>query len=87
MQKLKTYLLRTQRPKVLPLEPCVSQNITSHASLTARDIFLESTLPVHLSAFFSKISPEFFLCQVLPTLVPVWAYRVIWVTLRVVPDE
>ena len=39
-QKLKSYLLRTQSSKVLPLKPGVGQYIDIHATLTAKDFFL-----------------------------------------------
>ena len=60
-QKLKTHLLRTQSPKVLPLKLGAGQNIALYASPTARDFFLESiyTLLVHSLAFFPEPLPSF----------------------------
>ena len=49
-QKLKSHLLRTQSLKVFPLKPTVSQYIAIHATLTARDFFLISTLPIPVYA-------------------------------------
>ena len=51
--------MRTQSLKVLHLKRGVGQYLAIHASLTASEFFLISTLPVHSSAF-SKTSPEFF---------------------------
>ena len=71
-QKLKSHLMRTQSLKVLSSKPAVGQYTAMHATLTARDFFLAiSTLPVHSPAFFSKTSPEFFLCYLWLTPVPV----------------
>ena len=58
-QKLKSHLLRTQSLNVLPLKPGVGQYIAVHATLTARDFFLISTLPAHSSAFFKNL-PRFY---------------------------
>ena len=58
-QKLKSHLLRTQSLKVFPLKPTVSQYIAIHATLTARDFLLISTLPAHSSAFFPNLSRFF----------------------------
>ena len=64
-QKLKTHLLRTQSSEVLPLRPGMGQYIAMHASPTANDLFLASyILLLHSPAFFSNISPEFFLLAV-----------------------
>ena len=60
--KLKTHLLKTQSPKVLPLKPGVDQNIAMQASLTARGFFLElffTRLPVHSPVFFQNLSRAF----------------------------
>ena len=53
-QKLKSHRLRTQSLKVLPLKPGVGQYIATHATLTARDCWLISSLPVHSPAFLLK---------------------------------
>ena len=58
-QKLKSHLGRTQSLKVLLLKPGIGQYIVIHATLTARDFFLISTLPVHSPAFFPKPLPIF----------------------------
>ena len=58
-QKLKSHLVRTQTLNVLPFKPGVGQYIAIHATLTAREFFLISTLPVHSSAFFPKPLPIF----------------------------
>ena len=58
-QKLKSHLVRTQSLNVLPLKPEVGQYIAIHATLTARDFLLISTLPVHSPAFFPKPLPTF----------------------------
>ena len=42
-----------------PLKPGVGQYIAMHATLTARDFLLISTLPVHSPAFFPKPLPIF----------------------------
>ena len=71
-RKLKSHLLRTQSLKILPLKPGVGQYIAIHAMLPPGiSSLLISTLPVHSPAFFSKTSPEFFLCSLRLTLVPV----------------
>ena len=60
MQKFKSHLMKTQSLNVLPLKPGEGQYIAINATLTARDFFLISTLPVHSPAFFPKpllISP------------------------------
>ena len=57
LQKLKTYLLRTQSSRVLPLKPEAGKYIAMHAMLTAKDSLLISILPVHLPAFFSLPKP------------------------------
>ena len=81
-QKLKSHLLRTQSLKVLPLKPGVGQCIAIHATLTARDFFCAN---VYLSGPFSCIfpitSPEFFLCQLWLTPVPLEARRIKQITL------
>ena len=69
-QKLKCRPVRTQSLKVRPLKHRVGQYIAMHATLTAMDFFLISTLPVHSPAFFSKTSREFFLCWLWLTPVP-----------------
>ena len=46
------HLVRTQSLNVLPLKPGVGPYIAMHATLTARYLFLISTLPVHSPAFF-----------------------------------
>ena len=56
-QKLKSHLLRTQSLNILPLIPGVGQYIAKHATLTARDFLLISTLRVHSPAFFPKPLP------------------------------
>ena len=62
LRKLKSYLMRTQSLKVLPLKPGVGQYIAMHATLTARDLFLLCLfLPfrsIHLHFF--QTSPNFF---------------------------
>ena len=71
-QKLKSYLVRTQSLNVLPLKPGVGQYIAVHATLTARDFFLAYFYPSgSFSCIFSKTSPDFFLCWLWPTPVPV----------------
>ena len=72
MQKLKSHLLRTKKLKVLPLEPGVGQYIAIHATLTARDFFLASFFPSGpFTCIFPQTSPEFFLCLLWLTPVPV----------------
>ena len=58
-QKVKSHLVRTQSLNVLPLKAGVGQYIAIDATLTARDFFLISTLPVHSPAFFPKPVPIF----------------------------
>ena len=55
-QKLKSHLVRTKSLRVFPVKPGVGQYIAIHATLTARDFFLISTLPVHSPAFFPNLS-------------------------------
>ena len=63
-QKLKSYLVRTQSLNVLPLKPGVGQYIAIPATLTARDFFLAYFYPAapFTCIFFSKTSPDFFIC-------------------------
>ena len=76
-QKLKSHLFRTQSLKVLPLKPGVGQYVAIHASLTARDFFLANFYPSNpFTCICSKTFPEFFLCELQLTLVPVWARRI-----------
>ena len=58
-QKLKSHLVRTQSLNVLLLKPGVGRYIAMHATLTARDFFLISTLPVHSPAFFFQNRSRF----------------------------
>ena len=44
-----------------PFKTGVGQYVAIHATLTARDVFLISALPVHSPAFFQNLS-RFFLC-------------------------
>ena len=74
--EIKSHLLRTQSLKVLPLKPGVGQYMAMHAMLTARDFFLANFYPFDPftgCCFFSKTSPEVFLCWLWLTLVPAWA--------------
>ena len=71
-QKLKSYLVRTQSLNILPLKPGVGQYIAIHATLTARDFFLAYFYPSNpFTSIFSKTSPDFFLCWLWLTPVPV----------------
>ena len=84
MQKLKSYLLRTQSLKFLPLKPHVGQYIAIHATLTATDFFLVYFCPSSpFTCILSKTAPYFyfFLCWLWLTLVPVQAHRMKWVTM------
>ena len=63
MQKLKSYLVRTQSLNVLPLKPGVGQYIAIHATPTARDFFLAYFYP---SGPFTCIFPKTF--QISPVL-------------------
>ena len=52
------------------------------ATLTARDFFLAYFYPSSpFTRIFSKTSPDFFLCWLWLTLVPVQARRIKWVSL------
>ena len=67
-----SHRLRTQSLKVLPLKPGVGSYIAIHATLTARDFFLAYFYPSRpFTSIFSKTSPDFFLCWLWLTLVPV----------------
>ena len=70
MQKLKSHLVRTQSLNVLPFKPRVDQYIAIHATLTTRDFFLISALPVHSPAFFQNLS-QFFPVLAVTNTVPV----------------
>ena len=60
-QKLKSHLLRTKSLKFLPLKPGVGQYIAMHATLPARDCFLDYFYPSSpFTCIFSKTSPDFF---------------------------
>ena len=57
---------------VLPLKPGVGQYIAIHATLTARDFFpVYFNLSGPFTCIFPKTSPDFFLCWLWLTLVPV----------------
>ena len=74
MQKLKSQLVRTQSLNVLSLKPGVGQYmyISIHAALTARNFFLAYFYPSSpFTCIFSKTSPDFFLCWLWLTPVPV----------------
>ena len=58
-QKLTSRLVRTQSLNVLPVKPGVGQHIATHATLTVRNFFLISTLPVHSLQFFQNLSRFF----------------------------
>ena len=75
-QKLKTYLLRTQSSKVLPVKPGAGRYIAMLATPTANDFFWLISTPrsIHLHLF--QNSPAFFLCWLWLTPVPVWDYRI-----------
>ena len=82
MQKLKSRLLRTQSLKVFLLKPGVGQYIAIHATLTGRGFFLAYFYPSGpYTCIFSKTSPEFFLCWLWLTPVPVQAHRIKQATL------
>ena len=71
-QKLKSHLVRTRSLNVLPLKPGVGQYIAIHDTLTARDFFLTYFYPSGpFTCIFSKTSPDFSLCWLWLTLVPV----------------
>ena len=71
-QKLKSYLVRTQSLNVLSLKPGVGQYIAIHATLTASFFFLAYFYPSGpFTCIFSKTSPDFFLCRLWLTPVPV----------------
>ena len=58
--------------KVPPLKPGVSQYIAIHATLTAREFFLVYFYPSGpFTCIFSKSFPDFFLCRLWLTPVPV----------------
>ena len=89
-QKLKFHLVRTQSLNVLPLKPGVGQYIATHTTLTARDFFLISTLPVHSPAFFPKpilifpvlaMANTWFLCRPAEwNRSPCWRHFLCWVS-------
>ena len=59
-QKSKSHLVRTQSLNVLPLKPGAGQHIAIHATLTARDFFLDYFyLSGPFTCIFSKTSPDF----------------------------
>ena len=60
-QKLKSYLLRTQSLKVLPLKPGLGLGIAIHATLTARDFFLANFKNI------SRVFPVLALATPVPT--------------------
>ena len=57
-QKLKSYLVRTQRLNVLTLQPGVGQYIAIHGTFTARDLFLAYFYPsgTFTCIFFQNLS-------------------------------
>ena len=60
MQKLKSYLVRTQSLNILPLKPGIGQCIAVHATLTARDFFLADFYPSDpFTCIFFKPLPIF----------------------------
>ena len=87
-QKFKIHQLRTQSSKVLPLKPGVDPHIAMHTMPTARDFFLANLYASGpFTCIFSKPLPEFFLCSLWLTPVPVWARRIKYVTLLIVTDS
>ena len=61
-QKSRSPLLRTKSSKFPPLKPGVGQNITMHASLTAKNFFLSNfSLPGLFTFFFLSFFSFFFL--------------------------
>ena len=71
-QKLKSHLVRTQNINVLPLKPGVGQYIAMHAMLTAGDFFLSYLCASGpFTCIYSKTSPDFFLCWLWLTPIPV----------------
>ena len=76
MQKLQFHLLRTQSLKRLPLKPGVGQYTGILHLLPGISSLLISTLLVRSPAFFSKTSPNFFLCWLWLTSVPAEARRI-----------
>ena len=71
-QKLESPLVTTQSLNVLPFKPGVGHYIAIHATLTARDFFLAYFYPSGpFTGIFSKTSPDFFLCWLWLTQVPV----------------
>ena len=75
-QKLRFHLFRRAHSSVvLPLKPGVGQYRVIHNTPTTMASLLFSILPVRSPAFFSKTSPEFLLCWLWLTPVPVWARR------------
>ena len=74
-QKLKSHLERTRSLNILPLKPVVGQYIAIHAMLTARDFLLAYFCPSGpFTCIFSKTSPDFFLCRLWLTPVPLEAH-------------
>ena len=77
MQKFKSHLVRTKSLNVFPLKPGVGQYMAIHATPTARDFSLTYFYPTGpFTCYFSKTSPNFFLCWLWLTPVPVYTHRI-----------
>ena len=75
--KSMSHLVRTQSLNVLSLKPGVGHYMFTHATLTARDLFLTYFYPSGpFTCIFSKTSPDIFLSWLWLTLVPVKACRI-----------
>ena len=75
-QKLKSHLLRTQSLKIPPLKPGVGQYLAIRATLTASEFFLAYVYPSGPFTCIFQTSPNFFLCWLWLTPVPVLALRI-----------
>ena len=72
-QKLKSHLVRTLSLNVLPLKSGVGQYIAMHATLAAGNVFLAYFYPSgpFTCIFFPENSPDFFMCWLWLTPIPV----------------
>ena len=88
MQKLRTHLSKNQRSKVFPFKPGAGRYVAMHAMPAVRDFLHANFYPSGpFTCIFSKTSPDFFLCWLWLTPVPVWACRVKQVTQLIVTDN
>ena len=75
--EVKFLFVQNQSSNVLPFKPGLGQCINMYATPAARNVFVAHFyLPGPFPFIFSKTSPNFFLCWLWSTKVPVWTRRI-----------